>query len=585
MEDRKGIPSKGKEKSNQQQAQPPQAFLFIDSSKPAQGSRQGRRNARSFVMQRARRERPWSTSKNAGKQASARRSSDSASVGTPDAPLTQPTTPQTPADLPSVGDIEYAQYGSYTDNSVFLSKQTVCIECQIFTCQPGQSLCPRCILLPPSTSFRTAGIVSEGLLDPFGSFPVEVDSRVSELLTHFLSVMSPGTIAVDIRHQSDLIRTDWFGRALGNSAFMHSLLCAAAVHLYIVGKGSYFSIVYHKAQAVAAINAALSDPELGISDANIAAVFNLLCVEESLLLPFFHDETSGDGEEPNQRMIHLNGLRRMVELRGGLRAIRTHRCLQAFILWSYRHSTAHAIASFEPPYLSPLDPTHSSRNPNSSAYRPGISQHFINLCRAANVRDSLIELVDDLLNFAADLNAWFEDPACPLDPLDIQNHSSVLECLFLRWLRNDSNTESVRMPIEEALCIALLIFVVGVSEAVSPNAEPHYLHFPLSKRLQDALRAICRQDWMSCPDLLLWILSIGAIATLGAQDFSWFIRQLTVACGEFGIASSCSLIERLEQCVWVGFKLNPAAKRLWDEISLLRLEDRQHLPLRVHTHT
>jgi hypothetical protein len=114
---------------------------------------------------------------------------------------------------------------------------------------------------------------------------------------------------------------------------MHSLLCAAALHLYIVGKGSSFSIVYHKAQAVAAINAALSDPELGISDANIAAVFNLLCVEESLLMPFFHDESWGEAEGPNQRMIHLNGLRRMVELRGGLRAIRTHRVLQAFILW------------------------------------------------------------------------------------------------------------------------------------------------------------------------------------------------------------------------------------------------------------
>jgi hypothetical protein len=190
-----------------------------------------------------------------------------------------------------------------------------------------------------------------------------------------------------------------------------------------------------------------------------------------------------------------------------------------------------------------------------------------------------------LLNFASDLNAWFQDASCPLDPLDIQNHSSVLECLFLRWLRNDSNTEPVRRPIEEALCIALLIFVVGVSEAVSPNAEPHYLHFTASKRLQEALKAICRQDWMASPDLLLWILSIGAIATLGADESSWFIPQLTLACGEVGIASSTDLIARLQQCVWVGFKLNPVADRLWERISQLRLEDRQHLPLRVNTHS
>jgi len=63
-------------------------------------------------------------------------------------------------------------------------------------------------------------------------------------------------------------------------------------------------------------------------------VFNLLSVEESLLLPVFQGQLGEDGEEePNQRMIHLNGLKRMVELRGGLGAIKSNRCLQAFILW------------------------------------------------------------------------------------------------------------------------------------------------------------------------------------------------------------------------------------------------------------
>jgi hypothetical protein len=42
-------------------------FLFVDAAQ-AKTSRQGRKNARSFVMQKARRERPWSTSKHAAKQ-------------------------------------------------------------------------------------------------------------------------------------------------------------------------------------------------------------------------------------------------------------------------------------------------------------------------------------------------------------------------------------------------------------------------------------------------------------------------------------------------------------------------------------
>ena len=146
--------------------------------------------------------------------------------------------------------------------------------------------------------------------------------------------MAPGTIAVDVRHKSDLMRSDWFGTAMSNPGFMHSLLCTAALHLYIVGRGSIDTIFYHKARAIAAINSAISNPDTnsGISDANIGAVFNLLCVEESLLLPFFQQEVAEENQ-PNQREIHLNGLRRMVQLRGGLKAIDSNRILQAFILW------------------------------------------------------------------------------------------------------------------------------------------------------------------------------------------------------------------------------------------------------------
>lgn len=146
--------------------------------------------------------------------------------------------------------------------------------------------------------------------------------------------MAPGIIAVDIRHRSTLMRSDWFGTAISNSGFMHSLLCTVALHLYIFGRGSIDTILYHRAQAIAAINNAISSPDtnVGISDANIGAVFNLLTVEEGLLLPYFN-QARLDEDQPNQRAIHMNGLRRMIQLRGGLMAIKSNRILQAFILW------------------------------------------------------------------------------------------------------------------------------------------------------------------------------------------------------------------------------------------------------------
>jgi hypothetical protein len=146
--------------------------------------------------------------------------------------------------------------------------------------------------------------------------------------------MAPGVIAVDFRRRSTLMRSEWFGTAMSNAGFMHSLLCTAAMHLYMVGRGSIESILYHRAQAIAGINAAISHPDVnvGISDANIGAVFQLLTVEEGLLLPIFEQERI-DEDQPNQRAIHQDGLRRMVQLRGGLMALNSNRVLQAFMLW------------------------------------------------------------------------------------------------------------------------------------------------------------------------------------------------------------------------------------------------------------
>ena len=146
--------------------------------------------------------------------------------------------------------------------------------------------------------------------------------------------MAPGVIAVDVRNTSQLMRSQWFGTAISNSGFMHSLLSTIALHRHVFGRGPLDAVLDHRAHAIASVNSALvnSDIAAGISDANIGAVFNLLCVEETLASPHF-GHLRPDGDNPDQREIHLQGLLKMVEMRGGLVAMDTNRILQAFILW------------------------------------------------------------------------------------------------------------------------------------------------------------------------------------------------------------------------------------------------------------
>lgn len=153
-----------------------QDFLFVDAAQ-AKTSRQGRRNARSFVMQKARRERPWSTSKNVAKQRRHDESASPRSAGTPDSSLTSNTaTPSPPIVL---NDHDY--FLSAGHQPYLQSKGEICPECQILICRPGERLCPRCSLLKPPSPEEGP---SNNLFDPFRASSVEITGSVSELLEH-----------------------------------------------------------------------------------------------------------------------------------------------------------------------------------------------------------------------------------------------------------------------------------------------------------------------------------------------------------------------------------------------------------------
>jgi hypothetical protein len=152
-----------------------QDFLFVDASK-AKSSRQGRRNARSFVMQKARRERPWSTSKHASKQRKTAESTSPVPVRTPDLSNTSITpTPSPPIVTKRV------EYFPLAESRHVTVKHETCSDCQIFACMPGYAFCHACVALRPPVFPED---VDNRLFDPFGTVSVEMNATVSELLDH-----------------------------------------------------------------------------------------------------------------------------------------------------------------------------------------------------------------------------------------------------------------------------------------------------------------------------------------------------------------------------------------------------------------
>ncbi|KAL1609353.1 hypothetical protein SLS59_001718 [Nothophoma quercina] len=344
--------------------------------------------------------------------------------------------------------------------------------------------------------------------------------------------------------------------------------------MFVFGKGTVQTILHHRAKAIVSVNKALSSQDCNVrfSDANLGAVFNLLTVEEGLMMPHFRDEIPYD-EQPNAMMMHLNGLKEMLHLRGGLKAVGTNRILQAFILW---HTTAHAIAAFAAPNPTTIAYIRTASFPHHPrGYTSKYSRHLVDLCRHASFTESLTELLKSVLILAADLNAWYDDPESLLDALDIQNFSCALECLLLAWL---TEREPLITPLEGALCVSLIIFTVRTTEALKRPSDIHLLHFVASKRLESALNCTTRAEWQPCPDLLLWILTIGAISAEGSAESAWFVHQSSLACAEFNIDSAEALLGRLGLCGWVNYKLDDSVHHLWNKIVHFRLEPYLNVP-------
>lgn len=119
---------------------------------------------------------------------------------------------------------------------------------------------------------------------------------------------------------------------------MYAFLCLTALQLGILQydkRADYLlQAMQFRLQAVTAIQSNLSDLQSAASDENIAAVFNLLCVEENLFLPSFDDNIGGSKLRPDhaQRLVHMNGLKGLISMRGGVISLGKTRALQMFLI-------------------------------------------------------------------------------------------------------------------------------------------------------------------------------------------------------------------------------------------------------------
>ena len=307
----------------------------------------------------------------------------------------------------------------------------------------------------------------------------------------------------------------------------HSTLAISASYVDFFERkpGISSKTLYHISQAYALVNLKLSGPEF-VSDSAIAAVITLTIYQQ-----IHHLHSTG--------LIHLNGLYRMIQLRGGIaRLMKENRALALKAL-RYVHVLASAAFSFSLAFFETESLT-VTRLDVELALQTGLPALFSSdTVVAANgvsgdshiIKEQLLgttsrlsSIMLSVVSFASLLNGRESEGRTKLDPL---SYTEMLVWLLYRLLEVSPMGQPQSMSgglYVDVAHLAMLAFMTTLLPKYGRDDSSHLLADRLDRAIQE-LHVTSADIQVSDFSLLLWTLFIGGVSILKRKDHRCLILE------------------------------------------------------------
>lgn len=208
------------------------------------------------------------------------------------------------------------------------------------------------------------------------------------------------------------------------------------------------------------------------------------------------------------------------------------------------------------------------------SFRPvPTSDRILSLFRDLQLCPDLFDIISNIIVFTGDMSSWFEDRRCPIDPLELQKHASLLMCRLIDWFMKEGE-ENNRSSIDQSICLGLLVFLVKASQPFDPSYRAMIL--TTVKKLRTALTKDRISRWGNSPDLLLWTLTMGALAAQGSSEAEFFAQYCSMAFADAGYdkrTNAEELLDRMRKGLWLPMLFDEEVKALWVNMRLVRGEE------------
>jgi len=319
-----------------------------------------------------------------------------------------------------------------------------------------------------------------------------------------------------------------------------------------------------KARCINEMNAKLKDPVLAISNEAFGTIVNLL---SSAMIVGLFDEAR----------MHLKGLKRMVELRGGISddSVRKSIFLYTFLTSDIKSAAGlmtrpifpllrdHQALSLELRQRIALPPT-SKLNSLGVALleNPCLSQLFIKIIHG--LRDVMI-----FQHFGAHNPKLFDNNNKELlFKLSYEVEHELLSYPYRSFDGRRSGGRTDLHPVETVARVASICYTNYVIIVSPPGTG---LGRALTKQLKGAL-AICTLDSFcrlppACHDLAAWALFIGAQGALGQPERPWFVHHLAEVVTLRGWTEWEEVTEIMTNYFYIPYIHDVVWRPIWDEVT------------------
>ncbi|KAF7555152.1 hypothetical protein G7Z17_g2349 [Cylindrodendrum hubeiense] len=395
--------------------------------------------------------------------------------------------------------------------------------------------------ITPEISESSAWVMNttDASFDPFDSYPPTRLPRVhvQRLIYHFLSSIAFQYYPLDLNMESNPFVVSWWPLCLADPALFHVSLQTASLDEELRAQKGFPLSDLLMMDSVTLVRRKIEDSSEAFHDETLNSVVTLAAIEH------------GKGNIQASRM-HINGVKRMVTVRGGINELKSTSPLTArMVSWVSMLVTGTPQFQTQDDFgfgtgISPILQWHLASTPPEKPFDdPNIDPSIIDIStRLRNIfhQPHLSRLTNTELH---DLTCFVVHKLLLLPPLspDVSKGSAISECL--RY--------------------SMALYMLSI------HGTTYYSHMALAGamvfQLKSHLTVLAETDYIYGP-LGIWVLSIGMAATVGTRDYQSFKEHASTAAVTLGLRRWEDILSCLESILWMRTQQDELFRQGWEEI-------------------